>query len=169
MLPLLPVPKPGPLVISSPTLSLRLLSTLLLRLLLELRRLCRLNSFGSCGLNPLALAKRFRISVRLTTPVSLPDRGAPVMADAEMDGAGFDEYGVVGDGVKEMDCGPAYGLGGTRTAGVLAGVGGPEDEGEGDSTTHMLSYLGSVSNPNLMTDIVEINGTLTDESEWLRA
>lgn len=41
---------------------------------------------------------------------------------------------VVGRGVM--------GDGGTRTAGVEAGVGGPEEAGEGISTTHMLEARG---------------------------
>ena len=41
---------------------------------------------------------------------------------------------VVGRGVM--------GDGGTRTAGVEAGVGGPEEAGEGISTTHMLEERG---------------------------
>lgn len=63
-----------------------LLSKLLLTLTLELLRLARLVSFGSCGLNPLARANKFKMSVRLTTPVRCPDRLAPGMADAEIDG-----------------------------------------------------------------------------------
>lgn len=61
---------------------------MLLRILLELLlRLARLASSGSCGCKPLALANRFRISVRLMTPLSLPDRLAPGIAEAEMAGA----------------------------------------------------------------------------------
>lgn len=71
-------------------LSLRELSMLFLMLLeLDLRRACRASS-GSWGLRPLALANRLRMSVRLMTPLSLPERLAPgiaEIADAEMAGA----------------------------------------------------------------------------------
>lgn len=71
-------------------LSLRELSILFLMLLeLDLRRAC-LTSSGLWGLSPLALAKRLRMSVRLITPLSLPERLAPgiaEMADAEIAGA----------------------------------------------------------------------------------
>lgn len=55
-------------------------------LLLELLRRCLLLSSGSVGCKPDALAKRFRISVRLTTPASLPPMLAPGIADAETEG-----------------------------------------------------------------------------------
>ena len=70
------------------TLSLLALSKLRLTLLLLLLLLARLVSAGSCGLSPLALANKFRISVRLTTPDRRPDMLAPGMATAEMAGAG---------------------------------------------------------------------------------
>lgn len=120
------------------TLSLRELS-MLLRMLLELLRLrARLASSGSWGCKPLTLAKRLRMSVRLITPLSLPDRLAPGIADAEIAGAtapapakwaGATELTDVGSGVM--------GDGGTRDAGWSAGVDGPEDEGDGLSTTHI--------------------------------
>lgn len=69
-------------------------SKLLLTLTLELRRLARLVSFGSCGLRPLARANRFRTSVRLTTPVRCPDKLAPGIADALTEGI------VIGDGIE---------------------------------------------------------------------
>lgn len=47
-------------------------SVLLLRLELLLLRRRRLASSGSLGARPLARANRFRTSVRLMTPVSLP-------------------------------------------------------------------------------------------------
>jgi hypothetical protein len=119
--------------------------SMLLRILLELLRLrARLASSGSCGCRPLTLAKRLRMSVRLITPLILPDRLAPGMADAEMAGAtapvparcvgaavftGVGPDSVWGRGV--------IGDGGTREAGWSAGVEGPEEEGEGLSTTHM--------------------------------
>lgn len=83
-------------------------------------------------MSPLALANKFRISVKLITPLRRPDKLAPGIAAAEMAGAG----GVVT--VAEADAGSGVmGEGGTRTAGAMAGVGGPEEAGEGASTTHM--------------------------------
>jgi hypothetical protein len=86
-----PNPATPPLVLPrrcTSTLSLLALSKLRLTLLLLLLLLARLVSAGSCGLSPLALANRFRISVRLTTPDRRPDMLAPGMATAEMAGAG---------------------------------------------------------------------------------
>ena len=54
-------------------------------LLLERRR-CLLVSAGSFGLRPLALAKRFRISVKETTPDKRPDMCVPGKEDAETEG-----------------------------------------------------------------------------------
>lgn len=54
--------------------------------LLELPLLFLLASSGSVGCNPLALANRFNISVKLTTPLSLPDMCCPGIAEAETDG-----------------------------------------------------------------------------------
>lgn len=122
-------------------LSLRLLSMLrrMLELLLRLR--ARRASSGSCGLSPLARANRLRMSVRLMTPLNLPERLAPGIADAEIAGAAAP---VRCDGdVEAMSAGPVDGRGvtgdgGTRIeAGCEAGVGGPEEAGEGVSTTHM--------------------------------
>lgn len=84
-------------------------SKLLLTLTLELRRLARLVSFGSCGLSPLARANRFSTSVRLTTPVRCPDRLAPGIADAVIEGAAIgdgsewigDAHGGVAEGFPE--------------------------------------------------------------------
>src|SRR5579871_5461508 len=56
----------------APTLSLRLLSTLLRTLALLLLRLNRLISVGSHGCKPEALANTFSTSVKLTTPVKSP-------------------------------------------------------------------------------------------------
>ena len=68
------------------TLELLTLSPLPLTIELELLRLlCLLLSSGSVGCRPDALAKRFRMSVRLTTPASLP-ACAPGNADAETEG-----------------------------------------------------------------------------------
>jgi hypothetical protein len=126
------------------TLSLLELS-MLRRMLLELLRLrARRASSGSCGCRPLALAKRFRISVRLMTLLSLPDKLDPVMAVAEMAGATAPVPARCVGAVELTGVGPdtipgrgVMGDGGTRDAGVSAGVGGPEEEGDGLSTTHM--------------------------------
>lgn len=77
------------LLIPGSVLSLLELSVLRLKLALLLLLLCRLVASGSCGVRPLARAKRFRISVRLTTPERRPDMLAPGIADAEMDGEGL--------------------------------------------------------------------------------
>lgn len=58
----------------------------LIILLLLLLLLCLLLSSGSVGCRPDALAKRFKISVRLTTPASRPAMFAPGRADAETEG-----------------------------------------------------------------------------------
>jgi hypothetical protein len=62
------------------------------------------------------------------------------MLDAEMAGMGIAGWeGVaetIGAGVDAE--GDATGNGGTRTAGAAAGVGGPEEAGDGLSTTHIL-------------------------------
>jgi hypothetical protein len=116
-------------------------------MLLELDlRLARLASSGSCGWSPLALANRFRISVRLMTPLSLPDRLAPgmlEMADAEMAGTTAPVAARWVGAVEFTGVGPAMlgrgvmGDGGTATDGVMAGVEGPEEAGDGASTTHI--------------------------------
>ena len=54
--------------------------------LLELLLLCLRRSSGSVGCIPDARAKRFRMSVRLTTPASRPPMLAPGSADAETEG-----------------------------------------------------------------------------------
>ena len=66
---------------------------------LELLRLLPLRvSLGSRGCNPLAFAKRFNMSVRLTTPTRCPLSMAPVNADADTDGPEGAMNGVVADG-----------------------------------------------------------------------
>lgn len=122
-------------------LSLRELSKLrLMLLLLDLLLACRASS-GSCGCRPLTLANRFSTSVKLTTPLNLPDKLAPEIADAEMAGAAVlwccAGVVVVADMMAAEDGRGVMGDGGTRIAGVAAGVGGPEEAGEGVSTTHM--------------------------------
>jgi hypothetical protein len=123
------------------TLSLRLLS-ILRRILDELlRRRARRASSGSCGCRPLARAKRLSTSVSEMTPLNRPERLAPGMADAEMAGAGAAPPRSILPGATLGGCiiagSGAIGLGGTCTAAVIAGVGGPDDPGEGVSTTHM--------------------------------
>lgn len=112
---------------------------------LDLRLAC-LASSGSWGLSPLALAKRLSTSVRLMTPLSLPDRLAPgiaEMADAEMAGATAPVAARCVGAVELTGVGPAIpgkgvmGDGGTTIAGVIAGVEGPDEAGDGASTTHM--------------------------------
>jgi hypothetical protein len=127
-------------------LSLRELSILFLMLLeLDLRLAC-LASSGSWGCNPLALAKRLIMSVRLMTPLSLPERLAPGMAeiaDAEMAGATAPVAARCVGAVELTGVGPdipgsgVIGEGGTTIAGVIAGVEGPDEAGDGASTTHM--------------------------------
>jgi hypothetical protein len=85
------------------------------------------------------------MSVRLITPLILPDRLAPVIADAEIEGAtapvparcvGAIEF--TGTGPPDRSAGSGViGDGGTRVVGAIAGVDGPEDEGDGASTTHI--------------------------------
>lgn len=126
------------------TLSLRELS-MLVRMLLELDRLrARRASSGSCGCRPLARANTFRMSVRLITPLSLPDRLAPGIALAEMAGATAPVPARCVGAVVFTGVGPdretgsgVIGDGGTSTVGWIAGVEGPEEAGEGVSTTHM--------------------------------
>jgi hypothetical protein len=135
-----------------PTDSLLELSILLLALAeLLLLRLSRC-SLGSCGFNPLALANRLRTSVKETTPVSRPEMLPPgswfaVNVDVGVAGGavvyGGPETVVAPDKIWE---GPDEVIvvvwkgfwGGIGTAGVMAGVGGPEDIGDGGWTTHIL-------------------------------
>lgn len=122
---------------------------MVLQLLLR-RRWLRLSD-GLAGLNPLARAWRFRISVRLTTPNSRPDRRAPGSADAGIDVAsppdvsGMGRYGLLLD-VDWLGLGDIGGvpvvldpvLPGTRCVAEWDGVGGPEDDGDIGSVTHNL-------------------------------
>ena len=125
-------------------LSLRELS-MLVRMLLELLRLlARRASSGSCGCSPPARAKTFRISVKLITPLSRPDRLAPGIALADIAGATVPVPARCVGAVVFTGVGPdretgsgVIGDGGTRAAGWIAGVEGPEEAGEGVSTTHM--------------------------------
>lgn len=110
--------------------------------LLLLRRLCLLVSFGSLGLKPLARAYRFRTSVRDTTPDSFPDMLSPGSDAADMEGLGFvandcEEVCSEADGPGSSGV-PVRAGGRLSTAGWAAGVGGPDEEGEGESTIHIL-------------------------------
>lgn len=150
-------------------LSLRLLSTLLLptRLALELRRLHLLVSFGSAGDRPDARAKRLRTSVREMTPQRWPESFAPgsapscaavsvegvwevtdVMGGAlglrELDELEVLEFWPLGGGDAVSPCGRITGGplgGGASTEGTSAGVGGPDEAGDGASTIHILCHL----------------------------
>lgn len=84
------------------------------------------------------------MSVRLITPLSLPDRLAPEIALAEIAGATAPVPARCVGAVVFTGVGPdsetgsgVIGDGGTRTAGWIAGVEGPEEAGEGVSTTHV--------------------------------
>jgi hypothetical protein len=71
-----------------------------------------------------------RISVRETTPVSLPDMRAPIMAEAGTADEGCGEDGT--PGMEPADDGPG------KLPGPAKGVGGVVDEGDADSTIHIL-------------------------------
>ena len=78
------------------------------------------------------------------TPLSLPDRLAPGIDDAEMAGATAPVLARCVGAVELTAVGPdttagkgVIGEGGTRTDGVTAGVEAPDEAGEGVSTTHM--------------------------------
>lgn len=75
----------------------------------ELLRLCLLASFGSTGVSPALLAKRLRISVSDTTPISRPLRCAPGIEPALI--VGGPERGKADGGL-----GLAKDGGGTATA-----------------------------------------------------
>lgn len=106
--------------------------------LLELRRRRASRwSFGLEGLRPDWRAKRFKTSVRETTPVRRPDRRAPGMAAAEIADVGRLEVND-GDGGAEE----AFG---TITAEALRGVEGIDGDGDADSTTHIRCDLVATS------------------------
>jgi len=132
--------KLSPNELPAPALSLRVLSTLRLKLELLLLRRCFLTSDGSWGCKPLASPNRFKISVRLMTPVKRPERLAPgtVVADAlELELIACDEPAEA-EVLPAAGPGKLSGLNGAEAmAGVSNGVGGPDEAGEGDSTTHM--------------------------------
>lgn len=95
--------------------------------LLELRRLRSRWSLGLSGFNPDWRPKRFRISVRETTPVSRPEILAPGKAAAETAG-----NSPASDGEAGVDE-----LGECRVAWLMEGVVPGDGEGEDDSTTHI--------------------------------
>lgn len=82
--------------------------------------------------------------MRLITPLSLPDKLAPGIALAEIAGAMVAVPAMCGGAVVLTGVGPlkdtgngVIGDGGISIAGWIAGVEGPEEAGEGVSTTHM--------------------------------
>lgn len=97
--------------------------------LLELRRRRARCSPGSEGFSPVDRANMLSTSVREMTPLSLPERRAPAMAEA-----GTAEVGTGDDGAPD-----GAGGGGTELVkpwGPIKGVAGAEGEGDADSTTH---------------------------------
>ncbi len=85
--------------------------------LLELPLLFLLASSGSVGCSPLALANRFSISVKLMTPLSLPDMCCPGIADAETDGVALRGWnGGLACG-KDVERCWVWGTGGWATGG----------------------------------------------------
>lgn len=115
------------------TLPLRLSMLVLTELLLLSRRLLLVSS-GSWGLRPLTRAKRFRTSVRLTTPLRWPLSVAPGSDEVGMETLGT--AGVYGGPMEWFEiCWRVFG--GTLTVGVMAGESGTEELGEGASTIHM--------------------------------
>ena len=85
---------------------------------------------GSVGLSPVVLANRFRMSVRVMTPMRRPDRWEP----------GREEVDTGDEGnwpAKRDDCEVDDVLGVT-TVGPSSGVAGAEGDGDADSTTHIL-------------------------------
>lgn len=106
------------------------------------------------------------MSVRLMTPLSLPDRWAPVMVDADIAGAtAFVPARWVG-AVELTGVGPVImagmgeiGEGGTMTDGVSAGVDGPDDDGDGASTTHMRCE-------RVATSLATVCASVLNQSTW---
>lgn len=104
----------------------------LLELFLRLARWTR----GSDGFNPVDLANVFRTSVKETTPLSLPDKRAPIIADAGTEAAIWGEGGAAGTPCVKLD-GPVNG--------VVRGVSGAVGDGDADSTTHIRCDLVATS------------------------
>jgi hypothetical protein len=105
-------------------------SMLGLKELLELRRLRSLWLLGLSGLSPDCRAKRFRMSVKETTPVKRPEIRLPGSAAAETAGKAP---------ARDGDAGVEL-IGDERTACEIEGVesGVEDDEDDGDaSTTHI--------------------------------
>lgn len=129
--------------------------------LLELRLLLARCASGSAGCRPEDLAKRFRMSVRDTTPVKRPDTWAPGIAAAGGDEklwlvargeCGADSPPEVGtstvgveQGLMPVPCPVEVVVAEAKPAlelefgrlGVRSGVEGPLGDGDADSTTHM--------------------------------
>jgi len=104
--------------------------------LLELRRLRSRWSLGLKGFRPDWRPKRFRISVKETTPVSRPEILAPGIEAAETAGKAVSD----GDaGVDETK--PGEWRFAELTEGVANGVPPGEGEGEDDSTIHIRCDL----------------------------
>lgn len=101
--------------------------------LLELFRRRARCAPGSDGFSPVDLANAFSTSVNETTPLSLPDKPAPIIADAGTAAAGCGEGGVGGGG----PC--------VKLDGPIKGVAGADGEGDADSTTHMRCDLVATS------------------------
>ncbi len=122
----------------------RLLSRLGRTELLELLLLLALCSDGSDGFKPVDLAKRFRTSVRETTPVKRPERCAPGSAAAGTEDAK--------PGLGSGDCGTEFvpDVGGMRTVGVMPPVpvappmpvATPSPEPFEDEETERMGWLG---------------------------
>ena len=106
-------------------------STLAFIELLELRRRRCLWSLGSDGWSPDWRAKRFRISVKVITPVNRPE--APAVAETA--GKVVPSPGEAWDKL----------WGETAIAGVVAGVAGAEGDGEDPSTIHIRCALVATS------------------------
>jgi hypothetical protein len=69
--------------------------------LLELRLRRARCSLGSDGCNPVDFANTFRTSVNEMTPVSLPERRAPAMADAGTAAVGTGDAGTAAVGTGD--------------------------------------------------------------------
>lgn len=107
----------------------------LLELTLSLLRLYCLSSLGSLVTKPDCLENKFKISVKLTTPVSFPLILAPGKAAAEILG----NAGLIGGlvPIRPLDDGGAAKTLGADILGALAGVAGVDGDGDALSVTHI--------------------------------
>ena len=121
----MPQAAPGGLLSSNELLGISKLILILLELLLLL---CFLASSGSTGDSPELLANKFSISVNEMTPINLPINFEPRVG-----------IGVNGDA-----------SGGIAIAWAMVGVGGADDAGLGDSTSHILDKCLAVTIPGLL-------------------